>query len=82
MQTADTQATPPSPEPLTPREVEVRQLVAHGHSNQEIADELVVSLATVYMHVSNIVSKLHLASHIQAALYTLREGYTSLDDAL
>lgn len=71
---------PPSPEPLTPREVEVLQLVARGRSNQEIADELVISVTTVYTHVSSILSKLHLASRTQAALYALREGYTSLDD--
>ncbi|MCP4422833.1 MAG: response regulator transcription factor, partial [Chloroflexi bacterium] len=34
----------------------------------------------VYSHVSNILSKLHLASRTQAALYALREGYTSLED--
>lgn len=73
-------SAPPTPDPLTPREVEVLQLVAHGHSNQEIADELVISVATVFTHVSNILSKLHLASRTQAALYALREGYTSLDD--
>ena len=71
---------PPSPEPLTAREVDVLQLVARGLSNQEIAAELVISVATVYTHVSNILSKLHLASRTQAALYALREGYTSLED--
>jgi NarL family two-component system response regulator LiaR len=69
---------PPSSEPLTAREVEVLKLIAHGRSNQEIAETLVISVATVYTHVSNILSKLHLASRTQAALYALREGYTSL----
>lgn len=71
---------PPSSEPLTNREMEVLQLIAHGLSNQEIAETLVISVATVYTHVSNILSKLHLASRTQAALYALRQGYTSLDD--
>jgi len=71
---------PPAPEPLTDREVDVLILVARGHSNQEIANTLVISVATVYSHVSNILSKLHLASRTQAALYALREGYTSLDE--
>jgi NarL family two-component system response regulator LiaR len=72
---------PPTLEPLTEREVEVLRLVARGQSNQEIADELVISEATVRTHVSNILSKLHLASRTQAALYALREGLASLDDA-
>ena len=78
--TAPTQA-PRSPDPLTDREVDVLKLIAHGRSNQEIAAELVISVATVYTHVSNILSKLHLASRTQAALYALREGYTSLEDS-
>jgi NarL family two-component system response regulator LiaR len=45
---------PPTPEPLTEREVEVLRLVARGQSNQEIADQLVISEATVRTHVSNI----------------------------
>ena len=72
---------PPTPEPLTEREVEVLRLVARGQSNREIADQLVISEATVRTHVSNILSKLHLASRTQAALYALREGLVSLDDA-
>ena len=71
---------PPTPDPLTEREVEVLKWVARGYSNQEIAEALVISVATVYSHVSNILSKLHLASRTQAALYALREGYTSLED--
>lgn len=71
---------PPTADPLTPREVDVLQLVAQGLGNQEIADKLVIGEATVRSHVSNILSKLHLASRTQAALYALREGYASLDD--
>jgi NarL family two-component system response regulator LiaR len=71
---------PPTPDPLTEREVEVLRLVAQGRSNQEIARALVVSEATVRTHVSSILSKLHLASRTQAALYALREGLASLDD--
>ena len=71
---------PPTPDPLTEREVEVLRLVAQGRSNQEIARMLVVSEATVRTHVSSILAKLHLASRTQAALYALREGLASLDD--
>ena len=71
----------PVVDPLTERELDVLKLVAHGKSNREIADELVVSEGTVRTHVSNILSKLHLASRTQATLFALREGLTSLDDA-
>ena len=37
-------------------------------------------MTTVYSHVSNILSKLHLASRTQAALYALREGYVDLHE--
>jgi GAF domain-containing protein len=57
---------------------EALRLVARGQSNQEIADQLVISEATVRTHVSNILGKLHLASRTQAALYALREGLASL----
>jgi NarL family two-component system response regulator LiaR len=72
---------PPTPDPLTEREVEVLQSVARGRSNQEIAEDLVISEATARAHVSNILRKLHLASRTQAALYALREGLASLEDA-
>ena len=65
---------PPTPEPLTGREVEVLKLVARGLSNEEIADLLVVSEPTVRKHVTNILGKLHLANRTQAALYAIRKG--------
>lgn len=71
---------PPTDDPLTERELEVIRLVARGMNNQEIADDLVISEATVRTHVSNILGKLHLASRTQAALYALREGLASLDN--
>ncbi len=66
--------------PLTEREMEVLKLVAHGLSNSEIADQLVISQRTVATHVSNILDKLHLANRTQATLYALKGGLTSLDD--
>jgi DNA-binding NarL/FixJ family response regulator len=59
---------------LTDREREVLILVARGLSNQQIADSLVISERTARTHVSNILSKLEVASRTQAALVAIREG--------
>jgi len=70
---------PPTPDPLTDREMEVLRLVAKGLSNPQIAEQLVITEATVRTHVSNILGKLHLANRVQATLYALQEGIASLD---
>jgi len=72
---------PPADEPLTEREIEVLIFVARGYSNQDIANALFISERTVRTHVSNILSKLHLANRTQAALYALKEGLTNLEEA-
>jgi DNA-binding NarL/FixJ family response regulator len=59
---------------LTDREREILVLVAQGLSNQQIADVLVISERTARTHVSNILSKLGVASRTQAALRAIREG--------
>jgi DNA-binding CsgD family transcriptional regulator len=59
---------------LTEREIEILRQVALGKTNQEIADELVVSERTVRTHITNILAKLRLSNRTQAALYALREG--------
>jgi NarL family two-component system response regulator LiaR len=64
---------------MTDREIEVLRLVAHGLSNQEIADRFVISERTVRTHVSSILAKLYLASRTQAALYALRQGIASFE---
>ena len=71
---------PPAQDPLTPREMEVLQHVAQGLSNPEIAAKLFISERTVRNYVSHILDKLHLANRVQAALYALREGLTSLNE--
>ena len=71
---------PPADEPLTEREIEVLIFVARGYSNQDIANALFISERTVRTHVSNILSKLHLANRTQAALYALREGIATLEE--
>lgn len=54
---------------LTRRELEVLRLVARGATNQEIADELVVSRHTVRRHVSNLLTKLDASSRTAAAAW-------------
>ncbi len=59
---------------LSDREREVLRLIAEGLSNQQIAEQLVISEGTVKSHVSNLLSKLHLADRTQAAIFAWREG--------
>jgi DNA-binding NarL/FixJ family response regulator len=66
--------TPENPEALTERETEVLRLLAQGQSNKEIAQTLTIGEKTVKTHVSNILSKLNVASRTQAALYATRIG--------
>jgi LuxR family maltose regulon positive regulatory protein len=53
-------------EPLTARELEVLQLIAAGHSNQEIAEILLLAVGTVKRHISNIYAKLNVEKRTQA----------------
>jgi NarL family two-component system response regulator LiaR len=68
------------PDPLTARELDVLQLLAKGLSNDEIAAQLVISEVTVRTHISHLLVKLHVVNKVQAALYALREGISSLED--
>jgi NarL family two-component system response regulator LiaR len=62
------------PDELTPREMEVLQLVAQGLSNKELANKLTISEKTVKTHLSSIFSKLHLSDRTQAAIYALKHN--------
>ena len=64
---------------LSDREMEVLKLIANGLTNRVIAEQLVISQNTVKGHVSNILSKLHLADRTQAAVYAWREGIVRRD---
>ena len=70
----------PIPDPLTDRETEVLRLLSKGFDNQEIAEKLFVAEVTVRTHVSRILRKLQLANRVQATLYALKNGLSSLDD--
>ena len=59
---------------LTNREIEILRLIASGLNNNAIAGQLVISEHTVKGHVSNILSKLHLADRTQAAVYAWQRG--------
>jgi NarL family two-component system response regulator LiaR len=59
---------------LTDRELDVLKLIANGLSNCQIAEKLFISENTVKGHVSNILSKLHLADRTQVAVFAWRKG--------
>lgn len=59
---------------LTDRELDVLKLIAKGYTNTQIAEELVISENTVKGHVSNILSKLHVADRTQVAVYAWQQG--------
>ena len=59
---------------LTDRELDVLKLIAKGLTNSQIAGKLVISENTVKGHVSNILSKLHLADRTQVAVYAWQQG--------
>jgi two-component system, NarL family, response regulator NreC len=61
-------------DPLSDREREVLQLLALGHTNQEIAKKLYISVRTAETHRAHIMQKLHLTSRAELVRYALSEG--------
>lgn len=67
-------------EELTPRELEVLQLLVRGLSNRDIAEALFISDRTVQAHLTNIFSKMQVSSRLEAVLSAIRRGWLTLDD--
>ena len=65
---------PPALAQLTTRELEALRLIARGRSNREIADNLVLSEATVKTHVGNVLRKLGLRDRVQAVVFAYEHG--------
>ena len=69
-------------EELTEREREVLVLVAHGLSNQEIAERLVISVATAKTHVSRALAKLDARDRAQLVVFAYQSGLVARGDVL
>ncbi|XKE94199.1 response regulator transcription factor [Metaplanococcus flavidus] len=67
-------------EDLTDREMEILLLLAHGYTNQEIADELYIALKTVKSHVSNLLAKLEVHDRTQAVIYAFQHKLVAPKD--
>jgi DNA-binding NarL/FixJ family response regulator len=65
---------------LSDREIEVLKLATRGLSNQQIADELCLSLRTVQAHLGHIFNKLQVSSRTEAVVRALKEGWVTLED--
>jgi NarL family two-component system response regulator LiaR len=67
-------------EVLSEREIEVLKLATGGFSNQDIADQLCLSLRTVQSHLGHIFTKLQVSSRTEAVVRALKEGWVTLED--
>jgi two-component system, NarL family, response regulator LiaR len=75
------QATRPTRQPwveLTEREMEALRLVVQGQSNQQIAEAMFITVATVKAHMSNILSKLQVSSRAEAIAYAIKHKIVAL----
>ena len=65
---------PDAPDDLSERELEILRFIALGHTNGEIAEQLLISVRTVESHRSHIQQKLHLAKRSELVRYALERG--------
>ena len=65
---------------LSEREMEVLRLASQGLSNQDIANDLCLSLRTVQAHLCHIFNKLEVSSRTEAVVHALKEGWVTLND--
>lgn len=65
---------PDAPDDLSDRELEILRFIALGHTNGEIAEQLLISVRTVESHRSHIQQKLHLAKRSELVRYALERG--------
>ncbi|MEM1084954.1 MAG: response regulator transcription factor [Verrucomicrobiota bacterium] len=65
---------------LTEREMTTLELLVQGMSNKEISQELSISVATVKLHISNILEKMEVSDRTQAAIAAVQRGVVHLDD--
>lgn len=63
---------------LTPRENDILALIAEGRTNQEICDELWLSMSTIKTHIGNLITKTGARDRVQLVLFALRTGLGSL----
>jgi len=67
-------------EVLSEREMDVLKLATKGLSNQDIANELFLSVRTVQAHLGHIFNKLKVSSRTEAVVRALKEGWVTLDE--
>jgi DNA-binding NarL/FixJ family response regulator len=68
---------PAAPDPLTPRERQVLQMIAEGNTDRQISDQLCISVRTVHRHHANIRAKLNLKGTADLVRYAIARGYTA-----
>ena len=68
----------PQPSSLSPREIEILNYVAGGHSNKEAADMFQISEHTVKNHLTTIMYKLNARDRTHAVVIALRQGWLSI----
>lgn len=70
------------PKPLTPRELELLELLCDGHDNASIGHQLDISEDTVKRHLSNIMVKMHVNNRTHLAIKILNEKHQKEVDAI